>query len=155
MDGRLTVGKAGLEPLIELLLVNSTSWKHHWAGRLRLRLGNMLVGLRHLNPPGRSRHNVAHHYDLTDELFDTFLDPWRQYSCAYFLSETDTLAQAQVTKLARLAAKLNLQEGQRVLDIGCGWGGLARALARCRRGVRVEGITLSRRQLAVARRRNG
>ena len=150
MDGRLTVGKAGLEPLIELLLLNSTSWKRHWAGRLRLRLGNMLVGLRHLNPPGRSRHNVAHHYDLTDELFDTFLDPWRQYSCAYFLSETDTLAQAQVTKLARLAAKLNLQEGQRVLDIGCGWGGLARALARCRRGVRVEGITLSRRQLAVA-----
>ena len=153
MDGRLTVGKAGLEPLIELLLLNSTSWKRHWAGRLRLRLGNMLVGLRHLNPPGRSRHNVAHHYDLTDELFDTFLDPWWQYSCAYFLSETDTLAQAQVTKLARLAAKLNLQEGQRVLDIGCGWGGLARALARCRRGVRVEGITLSRRQLAVARRK--
>ena len=94
MDGRLTVGKARLEPLIELLLLNSTSWKRHWAGRLRLRLGNMLVGLRHLNPPGRSRHNVAHHYDLTDELFDTFLDPWRQYSCAYFLSETDTLAQA-------------------------------------------------------------
>ena len=153
MDGRLTVGKAGLEPLIELLLLNSTSWKRHWAGRLRLRLGNMLVGLRHLNPPGRSRHNVAHHYDLTDELFDTFLDPWRQYSCAYFLSETDTLAQAQVTKLARLAAKLNLQEGQRVLDIGCGWGGLARALTRCRHGVRVEGITLSRRQLAVARRK--
>lgn len=153
MDGRLTVGKAGLEPLIELLLLNSTSWKRHWAGRLRLRLGNMLMGLRHLNPPGRSRQNVAHHYDLTDELFDTFLDPWRQYSCAYFLSETDTLAQAQVTKLARLAAKLNLQEGQRVLDIGCGWGGLARALAPCRHGVRVEGITLSRRQLAVARRK--
>ena len=82
------------------------------------------MGLRHLNPPGRSRHNVAHHYYLTDELFDTFLDPWRQYSCAYFLSETDTLAQAQVTKLARLAAKLNLQEGQRVLDIGFGWGGI-------------------------------
>ena len=51
MDGRLTVGKAGLEPLIELLLLNSTSWKRHWAGRLRLRLGNMLVGLRHLPPP--------------------------------------------------------------------------------------------------------
>ena len=151
MDGRLTVGKAGLEPLIELLLVNSTSWKQHWAGRLTLRLGNILAWLRHLNPPGRSRHNVAHHYDLTDELFESFLDPWRQYSCAYFLSETDTLEEAQVTKLARLAAKLNLREGQRVLDIGCGWGGLARALARCRHGVRVEGITLSRRQLAVAR----
>ena len=111
MDGRLTVGKAGLEPLIELLLVNSTSWKQHWAGRLTRRLGNILAWLRHLNPPGRSRHNVAHHYDLTDELFESFLDPWRQYSCAYFLSETDTLEEAQVTKVARLAAKLNLREG--------------------------------------------
>ena len=144
MDGRLTVGKAGLEPLIELLLVNSTSWKRHWARRLRLRLGNMLMGLRHLNPPGRPRQNVAHHYDLTDELFDTFLDPWWQYLCAYFLPETDTLAQAQVTKLALLAAKLNLQEYQRVLDIGCSWGRLTRAFRRCRRGVRVEGTTHSR-----------
>lgn len=134
MDGRLTVGKAGLEPLIELLLVNSTSWKQHWAGRLTMRLGNILAWLRHLNRPGRSRHKAAHHYDLTDELFKSFLDPWRQYSCAYFLSETDTLREAQVTKLARRAAKLNLREGQRVLDIGCGWGGLTRALTGCRHG---------------------
>ena len=150
MDGRLTVGKAGLEPLIELLLVNSTSWKQHWAGRLTLRLGNILAWLRHLNPPGRSRHNVAHHYDLTDGLFETFLDPWRQYSCAYFHSDHDTLEDAQVTKLARLAAKLNLQAGDRVLDIGCGWGGLARALIRCREGVSVTGITLSEQQLVHA-----
>ena len=151
MDGRLTVGAAGLEPLIELLIVNSQAWQRHWAGRLTLRLGNLLAGIRHLNPPGRARRNVAHHYDLTDELFESFLDPWRQYSCAYFRSDEDSLAQAQVTKLARLAAKLNLQDGQRVLDIGCGWGGLARALALCRDDVHVEGITLSRRQLAIAR----
>ena len=66
MGGRLTVGKAGIEPLIELRLANSTSWKQHWAGRLTLRLGKIPAWLRHLNPPGRSRHNVAHHYDLTD-----------------------------------------------------------------------------------------
>ena len=82
MDGRLTVGKTGLEPLIELLLVTSTSWKQHWAGRLTLRLGNILAWLKHLNPPERSRHNVAHDYDLTNELFESFRDPWRQYSCA-------------------------------------------------------------------------
>ena len=152
MDGRLTVGAAGLEPLVEFLVLNSQAWKHHWAGRLTLCLGNMLAGIRHLNPPGRARCNVAHHYDLTDELFESFLDPWRQYSCAYFRSDSETLEAAQVTKLARLAAKLDLREDQYVLDIGCGWGGLARALALCRDGVHVEGITLSHRQLAIARR---
>ena len=151
MDGRLTVGADGLEPLMAFLFANTRSWQQHWAGRLTLRIGNLLAWIRHLNPPTRARRNVAHHYDLTDELFDAFLDPWRQYSCAYFLSEEDTLEDAQVTKLARLAAKLNLQDGQHVLDVGCGWGGLARALTACRRNITVEGITLSRQQLAFAR----
>ena len=89
-------------------------------------IGHCMAWLRHLNLPGRSRRNVAHHYDLTDDLFASFLDPWRQYSCGYFHKAKDSLDQAQVTKLARLAAKLNLAEGNSVLDIGCGWGGLAR-----------------------------
>jgi cyclopropane-fatty-acyl-phospholipid synthase len=116
-----------------------------------LGLGNLLAVFRHLNLPGRSRRNVAHHYDLTDDLFDCFLDPWRQYSCAYFHSDEDTLETAQISKLARIAAKLNLQDGNRVLDIGSGWGGLARALATCRKDVSVRGITLSERQLSHAR----
>ena len=151
MDGRLTPGDGGLESLMDLILTNSDVWSRHWAGRITLGLGNLLAVFRHLNLPGRSRRNVAHHYDLTDELFDTFLDPWRQYSCGYFHRAEDTLETAQITKIARIAAKLDLQDGHRVLDIGCGWGGLARALAMCRTDVTVRGITLSERQLAHAR----
>ena len=151
MDGRLTVGAGGLEALMDLLMTNADAWRRHWAGRVALGPGKLLAAFRHLNLPGRARRNVAHHYDLTDALFDTFLDPWRQYSCAYFHSETDPLETAQISKLARIAAKLNLQDGNRVLDIGCGWGGLARALALCRKGVKVHGITLSTRQCAHAR----
>ena len=119
------------------------------------RFGNCLAWLRHLNPRWRSRRNVAHHYDLTDELFETFLDPFldprRQYSCAYFHRPDDSLETAQETKLARLAAKLHLRPGHRVLDIGCGWGGLAMARTECRENLSVTGITLSERQLAHAR----
>jgi len=152
MDGRLTPGAGGLESLLDLIMTNSSVWSRHWAGRITLGLGNLLAVFRHLNRPGRSRRNVAHHYDLTDELFDIFLDPWRQYSCAYFHRAEDTLETAQITKLARIAAKLDLKDGHRVLDIGCGWGGLGRALALCRRNISVRGITLSERQLAHARR---
>jgi len=93
---------------------------------------------------------VAHHYDLSDALFDSFLDPWRQYSCGYFHSEEDTLETAQVRKLARLAAKLDLKPDDRVLDIGCGWGGLAMAIAGCAEEARVTGITLSDHQFSHA-----
>ena len=80
----------------------------------------------------------------------TFLDPRRQYSCAYFHRPDDSLKMAQETKLARLAAKLNLRPGHRVLDIGCGWGGLAMAMTECHENLSVTGITLSARQLAHA-----
>ena len=81
--------------------------------------------------------------DLTNELFEKFLDPRRQYSCAYFHRPDDSLETAQETKLARLAAELNLRPGHRVLDIGCGWGGLAMAMTECRENLSVTGITLS------------
>jgi cyclopropane-fatty-acyl-phospholipid synthase len=151
MDGRLTVPVDGLEPLVEFLMRNSADWSRHWSGRVTLALGHCMAWLRHLNLQGRSRRNVAHHYDLTDTLFACFLDPWRQYSCAYFHDPDDSLEEAQVTKLARVAAKLNLQAGNHVLDIGCGCGGLARALAVCRDNVTVTGITLSEQQFAHAR----
>ena len=108
-----------------------------------------------LNYRRKAHANVAHHYDLDDRLYDLFLDEWRQYSCAYWDGGPDrtrdqTLDEAQVAKLAHIAAKLDLKPGQRVLDIGCGWGGLARFLHRTT-DVHVTGVTLSQEQLAYAR----
>ena len=104
------------------------------------------------NDPTRSRRNVAHHYDLKDELYELFLDDDKQYSCAYFAGPANSLEQAQADKKAHIAAKLALEPGQRVLDIGCGWGGMALYLHKVA-GVDVLGITLSEHQLKIARQR--
>ncbi len=105
------------------------------------------------NHARRAKRNVAHHYDLNDRLYDLFLDADRQYSCAYWQpgNEAD-LGRAQADKLAHIAAKLLLKPGQRVLDIGCGWGGLALYLHKVA-GVEVLGVTLSGEQLGIARQR--
>jgi cyclopropane-fatty-acyl-phospholipid synthase len=105
-----------------------------------------------LNWSWRSKRNVAHHYDLSDRLYDLFLDADRQYSCAYFTDPSNSLEQAQADKKAHIAAKLALRPGLKVLDIGCGWGGMALYLNRVA-DVDVLGITLSEEQLKVARRR--
>ncbi len=81
MEGHLTVQENELEPLIDTLMKNRTSWATLWTGLAALQIVNTLAWLRHLNPRGRSRRNVAYHYDLSYALFDSFLDPWRQYSC--------------------------------------------------------------------------
>jgi cyclopropane-fatty-acyl-phospholipid synthase len=105
------------------------------------------------NPAARARRNVAHHYDLNGTLYDLFLDSDRQYSCAYFPRGDETLEEAQLAKKRHIAAKLRLDRPDlEVLDIGCGWGGMALTLAR-EYGARVTGITLSEEQLSVARRR--
>jgi cyclopropane-fatty-acyl-phospholipid synthase len=105
--------------------------------------------LHQYNPIPRSRRNVAHHYDLSRELYETFLDADRQYSCAYFTKPGQDLETAQLRKKQHIAAKLHLEPGMRVLDIGCGWGGLGLYLAE-RLGAEVTGITLSTEQLALA-----
>ena len=103
------------------------------------------------NPMQRARRNVAHHYDLSGRLYALFLDRDRQYSCAYFPTGAETLEEAQAAKKRHIAAKLLLDRpGLEVLDIGCGWGGLALSLARDH-GARVTGITLSTEQLGEAR----
>ncbi len=101
------------------------------------------------NPIGRAQENVAHHYDLSDKLYDLFLDEDKQYSCGYYKTPDDTLEMAQAQKKAHIADKLCLKPGMRVLDIGCGWGGMGLTLARDY-GVNVVGVTLSKEQHKVA-----
>lgn len=101
------------------------------------------------NPIGRAQENIAHHYDLSDKLYDLFLDEDKQYSCGYYKTPDDTLEVAQAQKKAHIADKLCLKPDMRVLDIGCGWGGMGLTLARDY-GVNVVGVTLSKEQHKVA-----
>ncbi len=117
------------------------------------KLGRLLRPILQANNAVRSKHNVAHHYDLNGRLYSLFLDRDRQYSCAYFPRGDETLEEAQSAKKHHIAAKLQLDRPDlEVLDIGCGWGGMALTLARDY-GARVTGITLSEEQLAEARAR--
>ena len=100
---------------------------------------------RQANDPSKSKQNVSRHYDLPGSLYELFLDEDRQYSCAYFEKGTETLEEAQLAKKRHIASKLCLKPGHRVLDIGCGWGGLSLHLAK-ENGAKVLGITLSDEQ---------
>jgi cyclopropane-fatty-acyl-phospholipid synthase len=152
MDGRLVVEQGDILGLLDLLRSNAPWGSSREKGAL-LKGGSRLVArLDRLNWAQRSKRNVAHHYDLSDRLYDLFLDADRQYSCAYFTDTANGLEQAQLDKKAHIAAKLHLKPGLRVLDIGCGWGGMALYLNRVA-DVDVLGVTLSEEQLKVARRR--
>jgi cyclopropane-fatty-acyl-phospholipid synthase len=151
MDGRLAVENGTILDLLQLL-TGANRWEDKGRGRklfAKSKLSVVKAAWRR-NRPAASRRNVAHHYDLRDELYETFLDSQRQYSCAYFTDPANSLEQAQNDKLAHIAAKLSLKPGQRVLDIGCGWGGMALYLNRVAK-VEVLGITLSEEQLKYAR----
>jgi cyclopropane-fatty-acyl-phospholipid synthase len=149
MDGRLVIEQGDVRDFLDLMLSNAP-----WGQRDALNRGRWrwLRAFREWNPAPRARRNVAHHYDLSDRLYDLFLDADRQYSCAYFTDPANSLEQAQLDKKAHIAAKLALAPGQRVLDIGCGWGGMALYLHQ-KTGVEMLGVTLSEEQLKVARRR--
>jgi cyclopropane-fatty-acyl-phospholipid synthase len=153
MDGRLTIEDGTILDLLELI-TGANRWEEGGQGRSLMRKGK-IKGLKKLlrrNKPTTSKRNVAHHYDLKDELYELFLDGDRQYSCAYFTDPGNSLEQAQADKKAHIAAKLFLEPRMRVLDIGSGWGGTALYLNRVA-DVDVLGITLSEEQLKVARRR--
>jgi cyclopropane-fatty-acyl-phospholipid synthase len=152
MDGTLTVERGSVYDLLDLGARNLARRPPSRTARLGLPLGRLRALLQQYNPEGRARRNVEHHYDLPDTLYDHFLDPDRQYSCAYFADPRMTLEEAQEAKKRHLTTKLLLRPGQRVLDIGSGWGGLCVHLAQAE-NVDVTGITLSTGQVTVARRR--
>jgi cyclopropane-fatty-acyl-phospholipid synthase len=149
MTGTLVMEEGSIADLLELAMGSDYGRALHWWRPLdALRLA--WRWLKQFNLRGRARRNVAHHYDLDERLYTLFLDSDRQYSCAYFDTPTASLDDAQLAKKRHLAAKLRIEPGSRVLDIGCGWGGLALYLAEYT-GARVTGITLSKEQLALAR----
>jgi len=145
MDGALVVEGGDIYDFLDLCFANLGWSSGHGLRRVRASLKRLVRRITQHNPIPVARANVAHHYDLSDTLYDLFLDADRQYSCAYFVSPDDTLENAQEQKKRHLAAKLLLRPGQRVLDIGSGWGGLALYLARVA-GVDVTGLTLSTEQ---------
>src|ERR1051326_8133458 len=152
MDGTLSIEQASIYDLLAFIAGNLNLAPDHWPVRIGTGMERGLRNWQQYNPVHRAQRNVAHHYDLSGTLYDLFLDADRQYSCGYFPTPGVTIEEAQAKKKRHLASKLLLQSGMKVLDIGSGWGGLAIYLAReC--GVTVTGLTLSREQLGVARRR--
>ena len=152
MDGELRFEEGDLYGLLELVSRNGRLWRP--SRTLLAGLGRELTRrLRQMNSRVAARRNVARHYDLSWDLYSRFLDADMQYSCAYFTSPEATLEAAQAAKKAHIASKLRLREAGRVLDIGCGWGGLGLTLAHAAPELEVLGVTLSREQLSVAERR--
>jgi cyclopropane-fatty-acyl-phospholipid synthase len=156
MDGRLIVEEGDIMGLVTLLRANNP-WDQGGdidpPSFLR-RIGNAAgYAFEKVNDRISAKSNVAHHYDIGNEFYALMLDPehW-QYSCGYWPGGIETLGEAQTAKLAHIAAKLAIRPGQKVLDIGCGWGGMAIFLAQ-HYDVEVTGITLSEEQIDLARQR--
>ena len=152
MEGGLTVSQGDLMGFLSLAARNSHA---HGRGRWSAAASGANKGLRWLaqhNPLHVARQNVAHHYDLSTRLYELFLCDDLQYTCAYYADPTMTLEQAQAAKKAHIAAKLRIEPGMRVMDIGCGWGGTSITLAKDY-GARVTAVTLSKVQLAYAKAR--
>ena len=152
MDGTLTVENGTIRDLLTLMMINRRGLRTHPVQKM---LNSGLKRIRKLhqrNDVKSARAHVQHHYDLSNDFYKLFLDSDMNYSCAYYASPDDTLEQAQQNKLRHIASKLDLRPGQRVLDIGCGWGGMALYLA-ANADVEVTGVTLSSEQLALAKQR--
>src|SRR5471030_175280 len=147
MDGSFVVENGSIADALAILM-DQPGILPRWA-KLQWWLRYLARHARQFNPRGRSKNNVAHHYDLDGRLYALFLDADKQYSCAYFETPDATLDDAQLAKKRHLAAKLLIGRGNRVLDIGSGWGGLSLYLAEMT-GATVTGVTLSTEQLEVS-----
>ncbi len=156
MADRLLIESGDVMGLVQLLRSNKP-WERGGSllvpSPMRRIIGHFSAAKESINRQKSARANVAHHYDIGNDLYHLMLDPEHmQYSCAYWGPDTTTLSEAQTAKLAHIAAKLALAPGQRVLDIGCGWGGMAIYLAS-NFDLTVTGITLSKEQLSLDRTR--
>jgi cyclopropane-fatty-acyl-phospholipid synthase len=149
MDGSLVVEQGSIADVLAVILGQRRDGRPPFWARPQWLIRYLYRRLMQFNPRPRARRNVAHHYDLDGQLYSLFLDADRQYSCAYFETADQSLDDAQLAKKRHLAAKLLVERDQRVLDVGCGWGGLALYLAELT-GARVTGITLSQEQHAFA-----
>ena len=148
-DGSLQIENADITEFLDIALMNIGRNEFNYISYLMNRLRGSYRYLTNFNFIKKSKMNVSHHYDISDDLYDLFLDPKRQYSCAYFKNENDDLETAQNNKIQHIIKKLNIKKNQKVLDIGCGWGGLAIEIAR-KTDCEVTGITLSENQLKYA-----
>jgi cyclopropane-fatty-acyl-phospholipid synthase len=149
-SGALTIEKGDLRELLELAMAGVPDNAFvGWTDKFQRRLEPLRDWIRDAGAVAKARPDVQFHYDLSNEFFQIFLDPYMQYSCAYFGDDTIKLEEAQLKKLAHISSKLRLKEGQAVLDIGCGWGGLAAFLSETYE-VSVRGLTLSERQCVFA-----
>ncbi len=145
MDGSFQITRGTLSEVLALLMANADAYSLPRVARGIYKVRKMIKRIDQYNPEGKAKTNVAHHYDLSGQLYDLFLDRDRQYSCAYFETDDGSLEEAQLAKKRHIAAKLNVKPGMKVLDIGSGWGGLGLYLAEvC--GAEVTGVTLSEEQ---------
>ena len=144
-NGNIIIENGSLTDFLDLALMNIGRSELNFFSQLLNKFSGTYRYLTNFNFIKKSKMNVAHHYDLSDGLYDLFLDPKKQYSCAYFKNENDSLETAQNNKIQHIIKKLNIKPNQKVLDIGCGWGSLAIDIAKST-NCEVTGITLSKNQ---------
>ncbi len=149
MDGTLTFEDCTLKDFLSFFSINRLALGSYPLQAFLRKVSRKLRSFQQYNPIGKAQKNVAHHYDLSNDFYKLFLDEDMQYSCAYYMHKHETLEQAQLNKKRHLASKLLLEPGQRILDIGSGWGGLALYLASLA-DVEVLGVTLSKEQYELS-----
>jgi cyclopropane-fatty-acyl-phospholipid synthase len=144
-DGDILIEDGTLTDFLNIVLMNIGRDEVNFFSELFNKLSGSYRYLTNFNFIKKSKMNISHHYDLSDDLYGLFLDQKRQYSCAYFKNEKDTLEVAQNNKIQHIIKKLNIKPNQKVLDIGCGWGSLVIDIAK-NTNCEVTGITLSKKQ---------
>lgn len=153
MNKEILIEEGSIEQLIDLITSCYDDFiQHNSVYKIYENFSGYFKIFQQLNELVKSKQNVAHHYDLNEDLYKLFLDKDMQYSCAYFHNENISLDQAQIDKKNHIINKLQISENMKVLDIGCGWGGMAIEIAK-QTGATVKGITLSENQFATASKR--